>query len=394
MRMTSCPAYLGVLLMTLLALHGAHTATAVAREPVMPPTAPFEVVPSPADHAHVIAKLDGATEGIWLDGEVLWLAKKNSDGPWKTLGGVSQPLTRLNDSDIWMTGLRWDRWPEAFMRVAFVRSDLPAGSVEYNTWRGERAPPPPAQAEAGQVESFQLPGPVPGSERTITVVLPPAYNSEDELPAIVLADGQSAEAWGKVIAALVLEGKLRPLAVVGIHSGGYEGDRSQPYNPRLDVRAREYLDGFDQERFDAHLAWVIESVLPEASRRFTISLQRDDLAIAGFSNGGAFAASAGLRRGDVFAMALALSVGVPPEIVTRPANAPMPRFYLAAGELEHQFLHHTRVTRDRLEAAGGEAALVTFAAGHDAELWIRAMAQFMPLMFPPKQPGTDTRRHN
>lgn len=390
MRMIPRAACLGALLATGLAMLAAQTT--LAQEQAQQPTAPVEVVPTPADQAMLIAGLDGQSEGMWLDGETLWLARNSPHGPWKTIGGVSKPLTQVDDSDIWAIGLRWDRWPEAFISVAFLGSELPPGGVEYRTWRGERAPAPPAQGEPGKTESFQLPGPVEGSERTITVVFPPGHKGEDPLPAIVLADGQSAEAWGKVIAPLVLEQKARPLAVVGVHSGAYEGDRSEPYDPMLDVRAREYLEGFDQERFVRHLDWVIESVLPEVSRRCAISLKREDLAVAGFSNGGAFAAAAALRRSDVFAMALALSVGVPPEVEPRVPDAPMARFYLAAGELEHQFLDHTKVTRDRVAAAGGEATLESFVAGHDAVMWTLAASRFVPRMFPPVQKDVGDRQ--
>lgn len=383
MRMFPEAARVAVLLFTSWAIGGTHAASASAQAPARPSAAPFEAVPLPDDEARLIAGLNGQAEGVWLDGDVLWVAKKSPDGPWKSIGGISQTLARVDGSDVWAVGLRWDRWPEAFMKVAILGGELPAGGPEYLAWRGERAPAPPAQAEPGKTETFQLPGPIPGSKRTITVVLPPEHDGEDPLPAIVLADGQSAEAWGRVIAGLVLEGKARPLAVVGVHSGKYEGDRDLPYNPELDVRAREYLEGYDQERFIAHLDWVIDSVLPEVSRRHAISLRREDLAVAGFSNGGAFAAAAAFRRADVFGAALALSVGVTPEIEPRVPDAPMPRFYLAAGELEHRFLDHTMTTRDRLAAAGGEATLVSFVAGHDSEMWTLAMSRFVPAMFPP-----------
>ncbi len=378
-------AFLAALILNAAALGGVHAAMTSVQDPATPSTAPFEIVSPPADSARLIAGLGRQAEGVWLDDDVLWLATSNPGGPWKTTGGIPVTLTQVDGTNIWAVGLRWDRWPEAFMKVAFLGDDLPAGPLKYLSWRGERAPTPPAQADPGKTESFQLPGPVPGSERTITVVLPPNHDGDDPLPAIVLADGQSAEAWGRVIAALVLEGKARPLAVVGVHSGTYEGDRGLPYDPQLDVRAREYLEGFDQERFAAHLDWMIETVLPEAARRYAISLRREDLAVAGFSNGGAFAASAALRRGDVFGTALAMSVGVPPEAKPRAEDAPVARFFFAAGELEHRFLNHTQITRDRVHAAGGETMLVQYVAGHDAEMWKLAMSRFVPLMFPSAQ---------
>lgn len=365
-----------------MAICETYASTTFIQEPAASLTAPFEIVTALADETQLIAKLQGQAEGIWLDGDVLWLAKNSPGGPWKTIGGVEQQLTQIDDSNLWAVGLRWNRWSEVFLKVAFLDNELPEGGIEYIFWRGDRAPAPPAQAEPAKTESFQLPGPDQGAERTITVVLPPGYKSLDRLPAILLADGQSAEAWGKVIAALVLDGKARPLAVVGVHSGKYQGDRSKPYDPQLDLRACEYLEGYDHKRFTEHLSWVIDTVLPEVSARYAISLEREDLAVAGFSNGGAFAATAAIRRSDVFGMALALSVGVPPETENLVPNAPMARFYLAAGELEHNFLHQTTITSKRVIAAGGEATMVSFVAGHDAELWTLAVARLVPKMFP------------
>jgi enterochelin esterase-like enzyme len=380
MRTRHRTAHLGKRLVLGIAIGLAQAAA--AQEPVAQRNAPIEVVPSTDAEAVITSRLHDRTEGVWLDGDVLWCVKKSADGPWQTLGSVAYPLTQVGSTDLWAVGLRWDRWPEAFLRVAFLGSEPPAGPPAYLTWRGDRAPAPADRAEPGKIDSFSLAGPLKGSERSITVVLPPGYEEMDRLPAIVLADGQNAEAWGKVIAALVNEKKCRPVAIVGVHSGKYEGDRSQPYDPDLDVRAREYLEGYDQERFDKHLNWVIDSVLPEVARRHPISLARDDLAVAGFSNGGAFAAAVGLRRSDVFGMALALSVGVSPEIEPRAPDAAMARFYLAAGELEPQFLKHTSLTHDRIKQAGGEAKLESFVAGHDQEMWTLALSRFVPEMFP------------
>ena len=385
MQFTHRAACLGALLVIGWATSRAHAAITLAQEPTEQTIAPVEVVPTPDDHTRIVAGLGGRAEAMWLEGEVLWLVKDNPDGPWSTIGGVSVPLKQVDGTDLWAIGLRWDRWAEAFMGVAFLNNKPPAGPIVYQTWRGERAPSPPEQAPPGRIESFELPGPVQGSKRTITVVLPPGYKGQEHLPAIVLADGQSAEEWGGVVAAMVIKEKAQPVAVVGVHSGGYAGDRSQPYDPELDVRAREYLEGFDKERFDDHLNWVIESVLPEVSRRYAISLQRENLGVAGFSNGGAFAATAALRRGDVFGMALAMSVGVPPDLEPRVQGVPMARFYFAAGELEHQFLDHTTITFDSVKAAGGDARLVSFVAGHDPEMWRLALARYLPEMFPPVQ---------
>ncbi len=353
---------------------------------------PYEIIKPTSEQTQEIEhQLGSETERIWLDGDVLWIAKRSPDDSWKATGGVSTKLFRINESDTWAVGLGWDKWPHAFIKVGLYNDDFPSGTIEYINWRGNQAPIKLRRKEPSLIHTFDFDGPSKDEKRSITVVMPPEHDGSP-IPTLVLADGQSAEDWGEVIATLVLEGKVQPIAVVGVHSGEYEGDRSKPYDSRLDTRASEYLEGFDQERFDAHLNWVIESVLPEVARQFNISLERGELAIAGFSNGGAFAASAALRRNDVFSMSLAMSIGIPPEIEPQTPGSPMSTFYFAAGELEPRFLQQTTTTYEQVQNADGEAQIRSYVAGHDAELWITAMAEYLPKMFPPKD--IDTSSHS
>jgi len=346
---------------------------------------PYEVIRVTNEKLLFIkTNLKDLSQRVWLDGDVLWFAINSPNGPWKTTGGISEQLTQLGDSNFWATGLKWDRWAEAFIKVAFYKGDFPTGPMEYINWRGKHAPPSPKQADPSNVVTYELIGPDKDKKRNVTVVLPPQYDDKNELPALVLADGQSAEEWGKIIAAMINDEKIRPIVVIGVHNGGYQGDRSQPYDAQFDIRAREYLEGFDQERFTAHLSWLIDTVLTDVARRYNISLERENLAVAGFSNGGAFASSAALRRGDVFGMALALSVGIPPEIEPQVPNARLSQFFCAAGELESRFLQQTKTLHDRLSEVGGEPLLQSFVAGHDAEMWTTAMSEYLPLMFPPE----------
>lgn len=349
----------------------------------------FDMVRLPASVEPLRDGLQGRDEGVWLDGDVLWLAKRSADGPWSTVGGVAVPLRRVGDSDVWAAGLRWDRWPEAILRVAFVADAHTEGEPTFLAWRGLEAPTEPARAEPGLIATFTLPGPIEEADRSITVVLPPDYQLHTPLPTLVLADGQSAASWGEVIAGLSNAGRARPVAIVGVHSGGYTGDSAKPYDPALDLRAREYLEGFDRPSFDAHLEWIVETVLPTAAARYPISHNRDDLAVAGFSNGGSFAAAAALRRDDVFAASLALSIGVPPEV--NASEPPTARFFLAAGVLEHRFLEGTSRMHDELVKAGGTAFLETFVGGHDQDLWTLALSHYLPTMFPPEPAGVSGR---
>jgi len=379
----------------LLAASSLHAIVALAQDPPPPPAsqpadntivtgrlgAQYEILSPAADASPFLDRLGGEKQNVWLDGDVLHFAHVAPQGPVQVVGGVQEELARVPGSDLWLLRLRWPHWREGFVAYTFLGPDImPGGKLEV--WRGDGAPSLPRYAEAAaRVEHLELDSRALGEKRKVTVILPPGEHRD--LPAIVMADGQSAESWGRILRTLIDEGRMRPVALIGIHNGGYRGDHTQPFDPQLDMRAREYLERMDPERFDRHLRWVTDEVLPEVARRFGVSTRREELAVAGFSNGGSFAAAAALRRPDVFGAALPFSVGVLPE-GERP-DGPLPRFFFAAGELEPSFLKTTRETMEKVRAWGAAAEMQAYSAGHDSIMWDIALTRFAPQVFPPQR---------
>ena len=373
------PAYIRTLAacLVLTAAHASAPAQPVAKGGV---AHPLESLPTPDDPAPYHERLGDDDHAVWLENDTLHILHRAADGPVELAGGLQMPMQRLDGTDLWLLRLRWDRWNNAFIKYAFF-GPQPPKRFDFHSWQGPDAPPPPRTVkEEGRVETFRVHSAALDEMRTITVVLPPGEHAD--LPAIVLADGQGAEAWSRILHALAEDGAVRPVAVVGIHSGAYRGTPGQPYDPDLDDRGRDYIESHDPDRFEAHLRWVTEEVLPLVAERFGISTRREDLAIAGFSNGGAFAASAGLRAPHRFGHVMAFSVGAPPQM---PAQVePAPQFFLAAGTLETGFLRGTRAVLDLARSREIPAEMITFAAGHDAGMWDRALAVFAPRVFPPQ----------
>lgn len=340
--------------------------------------APFETLPTPSDASPFLREMGERTGHAWLEGDVLHFAHRSAEGPIQLAGGIQVPLERVPGSDLWLTRLRWNRWPEAFASYTFIGPGDP-GHVSFELWRGAASPEPPRTADAVQhVETIEMESAILGEKRSITVALP--TGKAESLRAIIMADGQSAESWGKIVRPLIEQGVMQPVAIIGIHSVGYQGKRDEPYNPEFDIRGREYVQSNDPERFARHLRWVTDEVLPLVAERFGVSLRRENLAVAGFSNGGAFAASAGLIRPDVFGAVLAFSVGIPPEL-DRPQGA-LPKFRVSAGELESGFLKGSTTTVDLVRGWGGDATLRTFASGHDHAMWELSLATLAPEVFP------------
>lgn len=346
-----------------------------------PAPPPYEVLPPHAHAGRLLERMGERTSAVWLEDDVLTFAHVRKDGPVELTGGIQRPMERVPGSDVWVARLRWEGWARAQVAYAFIGPGH-EGRVDFEVWRGPDAPEPPAKdAPIGAVETVTLASRALGEERRVTVVMPAGVEPGTPVPAVVLADGQGAEGFARIAASLASRGLCRPVAVIGIHSAGYAGDRSAPYDPEKDMRGRDYLERRDAERFGKHLAWVVDEVLPWARERFGISTRREDLAVAGFSNGGAFAVSAGLRRPAAFGAVIGLSVGVPPE-GPKPGG-PLPRYRLAAGELEAGFLNNTRATHDKVKAWGADARVEAFAAGHDQSMWELAFSRFLVELFPP-----------
>lgn len=346
--------------------------------PQSPP--PYQVLPVEADLASLATKLNGKDSAVWLEGDVLHLVAKGKEAMQVT-GGIQMPLKRVPDTDLWVARLKMDGWENAFVSYAFL-GDVFRPGIRFEFWRGKNAPPEPKRVEKPhRLETIQVESKALGETRGVTVYIPPGDHKE--LPAIVMADGGAAQQWAMSLEALILDGKVRPTAIIGIHSGTYKGDRSQPYDPKLDMRAREYLHAHDPERFTAHLKWVTDELLPEMAKRYGISTRREDLAVAGFSNGGAFAASAAAMASRTFGAAIPLSVGVP-TLGDKPAG-PLPRFFFAAGKLEAGFLKGTTEAYQTVKVWGAEAEIESYVAGHDSLMWEIAFNRFVQKIFPPKE---------
>jgi predicted esterase len=110
------------------------------------------------------------------------------------------------------------------------------------------------------------------------------------------------------------------------------------------------VPGRDQRRFDAHLGFVVDRVIPWATEQ--LGATATPWTAAGFSNGGDWAIAAAQCRPGVFTRVAAFSVGVVPDKVSERARAAGVRHYLAAGTLEPGFRRVTHQWAQHLQRAG------------------------------------------
>jgi enterochelin esterase-like enzyme len=177
----------------------------------------------------------------------------------------------------------------------------------------------------------------------------------------VLADGESARSFTEVLEPAILAGMVPPVLLVGVHNA------VDPASPWPDRRAEEYVPGQNRRRFDAHLRFVVDEVIPWATTQHGAAAK--PWVAAGFSNGGDWAVAAAQRRPEVFTAVAAFSVGGVASRITDKARAAAVRHYLAAGTLETGFRQATRQWAQHLQRAGLDCRYHEWVGGHDHLWW-------------------------
>jgi enterochelin esterase-like enzyme len=348
----------------------------------------FDVLPR-ADPAVAARLASGMKEGktrITQDHEVLTFTHRSASRAVQLIGTVQVPLSHIDGTDIWMVQLRRPSWDEAFLSYSIIEDGkAAAGGSGY--FRGKHAPEPALEATSlrGEVREETIHSSVLDEDRYVTVYLPPTRSRG--LSMLLMADGQLCREFARVAEPLILAGKVRPFAIIGVHAST-NAQAAGSYDPTKDRRAQEYLPLVDPVIAERHMRFVIEEVLPWATQRFHLANRRGDRAVVGFSNGGAFAIYAAISHGELFADALAFSPNY--DGSNRDGSDPnrlasLPRFHFAAGKLEPHFETMTRLANSRVQAWGASSEIRIYDSGHDMLMWKRALADFLPEVFPPRK---------
>lgn len=338
---------------------------------------PFKILPVPATGGDFAKRLDKNGNALWLEDDVLSFLHRTTAKQVQLTGGIQKPMAQIPGTDLWIIQLEMKGWNSALISYGFVEDGKFPPQL---LWRGSKAPAMPVEATLlqGRVIKEDLKSDLLGEARAIYVYLPPKAPKRD-IPAVFLADGGACEAFAKVLEPLILAGKVRPCAIIGVANGAYKGAPGEPYDAQKDFRAKEYVPGFDAERFEVHLKFFTEEVLDHVSKKYGISRRRENLAVTGFSNGGAFSAAVAVKRPKVFGTALPMSLGVPPN--DEKPSTPMPRLFFAAGSLE-SFGMRTGDFVEKMKKWGVPSTFDLYVAGHDFNMWKLAFSRLMPKTFP------------
>jgi enterochelin esterase-like enzyme len=321
----------------------------------------------PRDPAVLTGRLDGEPLTTWAEGEILHVLWRGQAEEVQLAAGVQPRMWPVDGADgLWEASLRIRRLDEAVIKIAVAPrqagNDQGVRVTDTVTWHGPRAPAELRRAEtlAGTLEEHTLDSAALRAPRGVTVYRPPG--TERLLPGCVLADGGSVPGFAAVLEPAILAGSVAPVVLVGVHNA------VDPARMWPDRRTQEYVPGTDRRRFDAHLRFVTDEVIPWAADRFGVR-EKASWVAAGFSNGGAWAIGAAQRQPDAFRAVAAFSAGVPPRRISGQARAARVRHYLAAGTLETGFRRATTQWAERLHRAGLPYQHQEWVGGHDSYWW-------------------------
>ncbi len=287
---------------------------------------------------------------------------------------VQMPLSPLRGTDLWVLSVRVPDADRLVMTVSFIVQDTTAGTSQRTAsrrWAGSLAAPAPERAEslAGSLTTDSLRSTALEGARAVTVYLPPAWGGAPHR-VVYLADGQQTEDYARVLEPAILDGRVPPVALVGLHNA-----RDRTPGSNVDGRAREYLVGVDSVRYAAHERFFLDEALPWAEARYGVSAEPADRAVCGFSNGASFAAATVRRHPEHFAAALAFSHAYDGLDAADDPDLAGRRFFLVAGRLEPSFVARERAVASAVAARGADVHQEVGVSGHDEAMWLGAFAR-------------------
>ncbi len=200
------------------------------------------------------------------------------------------------------------------------------------------APPVDANIPAGRLLEGRHGSTViyPGVERRYVLYVPQQYDGSSDTALMVFQDGArylgvEANA-ARVLDQLIAAGDMPVTIALFVEPG--EIGPGLPIYGGTDNRSVEY-DAQD----DCYVRFLIDELLPQATKGYRISTDPSRRAIAGLSSGGACAFNAAWQRPDMFGMVMShcgsfVNIRGAHECADRVRRAPLPplRVYLQSGE--------------------------------------------------------------
>lgn len=321
---------------------------------------------------------------FWREGSVLHIVARRQREPVRLCCSLQDTLDDLGDGLHWGASYRMARLNEAFLDIVIPPDDPDALLEDIPIYRGSGAPERPARAGilAGQIIDVELTSEALGAPRRITAYRPPGPPPAEGWPVVYAGDGDWMVEMAPIAEALAVSGQTAGVVLVGIHNGNSgNGVADWP-----DMRSREYLWGRDAERFSAHEAFVLGTVMPWAETELGASANPDDRMLFGLSSSAAWAVSTALRNPGLAGHVSAASFGWPGAMRAGEPDAST-RYSISAGDFEPSFASASGRLQQWLADAGAEADLAIYASGHSLLSFEQQFARGLLAAFPAEDGG-------
>ena len=339
----------------------------------LPGDLPFARVWRDPSGAELRRRWEAEGEPVWADDDELTLV---CDRPLAgAIVGPNFELPMWRVDDLLVLTVRVKRLAEAVLTYGFwplTAEGAPAFRSRPEPdgrWRGPQAPPaPPSTYDlAGTLVDEQVPSAALGRPRAVVVYRPPGHQPSERLPVVYATDGGMFAPYARRLDAGISAGTVPRVVVVAAHSAGFEAAQGG------NLRALEYLPGFDQSRFERHERFFVDELSRWAESELGVAEDRDRRAVFGCSDGGGHALAVGLTHHQRFGHVIAYSAGTPPVGRERWPEGGAPYIQLCAGIFEPAFFGATQAWTHWLSLLGIDHHWTERVCGHELIQWVEEL---------------------
>jgi enterochelin esterase-like enzyme len=328
------------------------------------------VLPEAANE--LIKRARAESSPVWIDnGKVTFFHRVEADSVQVKFTTQTKPMKRISGSDVWTCQVALPGADKGMMSYRFLASAMgkPVGGGGPRLWRGPNAPSPlPMKSTlAGSVEHHEFESRSLDESRMVSVYLPRHLG---EIAFVVyMSDGDAVESYARVLEPFIDSGELPCIAIVGTHSGVYRGELELNRDDiRRNVRALEYVPSLDPNRFSQHEMFFTQEVISWAEEQYSLPSSVDSRVVFGFSNGGSFAATMGIRHPDLFGSVIACAIaGDRYDLSSYPKLTN--QFFLVTGTWDTRFHSNVQYLYKTLKKSKVKCKLAVRVAEHDGTMW-------------------------
>ena len=309
-----------------------------------------------------------ATEGTtaWADGDIITFVAESASPVTVT---PAFPIETWDAGDgLQVLSLRVERLDEAVITYTFTPTDgMPSMNFRRGShdgrFRGVNAPPELASNDPllGTSIEHAVDSDALGEPRKVTVYRPPGHAAGDNTPVIYATDGTMFAPYARRLDAAIQAGICPPVVIVAAHSASFDPIRGN-------LRAAEYLPGFDEQVYTAHQQFFMDELPAWAEAELGVPSAPTRRGIWGCSDGGGHAAMAARLFPERFGHAFVYSTGMPPDM-TYEWTDEHPFMHLCAGTLEGPFHQATEAWAGYLMLVDAPYHFTERVAGHDLVQW-------------------------